>query len=89
MSYIDATLGVNESSDDIMLRGQCDVWVSGITTGQVVLQVRFPGSTTWRDVPEGTFSSEAMKSISVTEDQVHFRFLGIGNNAGVYVRLAN
>lgn len=86
MPFVEATLGVDESTDEIVLEGNCDVWISNLSSGTVKLQLRFPRSSTWRDAAE--YSADAYKTIYVGESGIRFRLLGVSNNADVYARLA-
>lgn len=88
MSYTDETLGANESSERFMIVGSCDAWIMGLTSGAVNIEVKFPGSSTWTTMPGGSFTEDTLKTIYMSEHGVYFRFTGVSNNAGVYVRFA-
>jgi hypothetical protein len=87
-NYMEDTLATGATSAEFMLIGNCDIWVSGLLAGSVKLQLRFPLSSTWRDVPDGSYTVDTMKTIFISESGVIFRLVGSGNTAGVYVRLA-
>lgn len=82
------TLDVDGTSSEFLVVGNCDIWVSELTTGSVSLELKFPKSNTWRTVPNATYSSDSMDTIFISEHGVKCRFTGSSNNAGVYVRLA-
>lgn len=87
MAFEEATLGADETSGTFLIIGNCDIWVSGLTSGTVKLQLLFPRKTTWLDVPDGTYTDDTMKTIFISEDGVRCRLVGVSNNAGVYVRM--
>lgn len=87
MPFVEATLGVDESTDPFILEGGNDIWVTGLTTGSVQLQVQFQRSSTWRDVPNGNFTTDTNETVTVSEERVKGRLTGVSNNAGVYARL--
>lgn len=89
---VDAVLGAGESSEGIVVVGQCDILVSGLTGGQVNLQYKLSKtpnlpSPDWTDFPEGSFTSDVYKTVFISEHGIKCRLTGVGNNAGVYVRL--
>ena len=93
MHSVDSVLGVGESSPSMLLVGNCDVVVSGLSAGAVKLQYLLTPTTAlpspaWTDFPDGSFTEDIYKTIFVSEHGVQFRFTGVANNAGVYVRLA-
>lgn len=82
------TLGVNEEGDALILEGESDLWIIGLTSGTIQLQVKFPGEAAYKNAPEGTFTADVMKTIGQGEHGVWYKLIGVSNNAGVYVRLA-
>lgn len=84
---VDATLGAGESTGAFLVIGMCDLWISGLTSGSVKLQLQFPGDSSWRDVPDGSFTTDTYKTIFISEHGVKCRLTGVSNNAGVYARL--
>lgn len=88
MSYQADTLGVGENSTPFIVVGSCDLWVFNLTSGTVKFQVAFPEDrSTWYDHPDGAFTADTSKTIFISEDKVQGRFLGVSNNADVYVRV--
>lgn len=85
--FVDATLGLNEETAAFMLVGHCDIWISGLTSGDVKLQVLFPNEVAYRDVPSGSFSADTFKNFFISEHGVKAKLVGVSNNAGVYVRM--
>jgi hypothetical protein len=88
MIYVEDTLSVDGEGSEFSLIGNCDVWISGLTSGSVTLKIKFPRSTTWRDVPDATFTQDTWKTIFISESGVQGKLVGSNNNDGVYVRLA-
>jgi len=95
MKFIDYLLGAGETGAPLTTSGDfISLYIVGLTAGTVKLQVRFQKSeiedpTTWRDFPEGNFSSDVAKTIDIpNDDAVSFRVVGVGNNAGIYVRVS-
>jgi len=93
MDYIDVVLGANESSDKFHVTGYCDVIISGLTSGAVKLQYLLHPTAAlpipaWTDFPEGSFSENTFKTIYLCSHGVYFKFVGVANNAGVYVKIA-
>jgi hypothetical protein len=88
MNYMEDTVGVDGTSDTFQLIGNCDIWVSNLSAGTMTLEIRFPGSSTWRSHPDGAFTEATSKTIFFSENGVMGRFVGASNNADVYVRLA-
>lgn len=87
INYVDGLLTSGGISEDFMMRGACDIWVFNLTAGSVKLQVKFK-NTSWMDAPDGSFTEDTMRTIGLSEDQVLFRLVGVGNNTDVYFRLA-
>jgi len=93
MDYIDVVLGANESSNKFHVTGYCDVIISGLTSGAVKLQyllhptVALPVPA-WTDFPDGSFSTNLFSTIFLSSHGVYFRWVGVSNNAGVYVKIA-
>lgn len=91
--YVDGVLGVGGSTEGMVVIGQCDVSVQGLTTGAVKLMYK-PGRTTalptpvYVDFPDGSFTSDTYVTIFMSDDQTHFKLVGVGNNAGVYVKIS-
>lgn len=93
MHCVDDVLGVGDSSPSMLLVGKCDLIISGLSSGAVKLQYLLTPTTAlaapaWTDFPDGSFTEDIYKTIFVSEHGVQFRFTGVANNAGVYVRLA-
>jgi len=93
MPFKDKVLGVDEYTDSIVVTGQCDILIYGLTSGTIKLQFKLQPSTElpspdWWDFPNGTFSADAFQTVFVSGDGVKCRLLGVDNNAGVYVRIA-
>jgi hypothetical protein len=87
--YMEDTITGVEASDELLLVGNCDVWISGITGGSVKLQLKFPGAgQTWRDVPDEEYTADTWKTIFISEHGVFFRLLGVSATGSVYTRLA-
>jgi len=90
---VDAVLGIGGTSPAFLLVGNCDVVVQGLTTGAVKLQYRLSPTVAlpvpeWKDFPDGSFIVDTYQTIFISDHGVIFRLLGVGNNAGVYVRMA-
>ena len=86
--FMEDIIGGVEESEEFTLTGNCDIWVSGITSGSVKLQIKFKGSSIWRDVPYEEYDEDTFKTIFVSESGVKGRLVGVSVNTGVYVRLA-
>jgi hypothetical protein len=87
--YMEDTIGGVEASDEFLLVGNCDIWVSGRTSGSVKLQIKFPGAgKIFQDVPGESYAVDTSKTIFISEHGVMGRLVGVSCNAGVYVRLA-
>jgi hypothetical protein len=96
---VDGSLDTTEStSNNFVVTGQCDLWVSGLTSGTIKFQIKFPpipGSTNddgaWKDFPEGSFSStdgsSHAKTVFISEHGVLGRLYNDGGNSGVYCRI--
>ena len=92
-TMVDAVLGANESTDDFLVVGLCDVIVDGLSSGGVTLQYKLQPSTAlpspaWTTFPEGEFTEDTYKTVFISEHGVKCRLTGVSNNAGVYGRLA-
>jgi hypothetical protein len=87
-NYVEATIGGVEESGEFVAVGNCDVWVSGLTSGSVKLQVKFPNSSTWRDVPEEEYTADIFKTLFISEHGARFKLVGVSANSGVYIRMA-
>lgn len=91
MTRLDVLLGTGETTSEFFGSGYIDFWIVGLTEGTVKLQFRFNRSnienpSVWRDFPEGAFISDVAKTVWIGEDYALLRAVGVGNNAGVYVR---
>ena len=92
-TYMDAVLGVGETSPEIHVTGYCDIVIQGLTAGAVKLQYLLNKTTAlpapaWTDFPDGSFSTNTFNTIFMSQHGVYFKFVGVGNNAGVYVKIA-
>lgn len=87
MSKLVDTIGGVESTDWFIIQGTCDLFVSGLTSGSVKLQILFQGETVEKDWPEGEFADNVYKTLFISEEQAKVRVIGVSCNAGVYVRL--
>ena len=93
VGVVDANLGATDSTDAIVINGQCDVLIQGLTGGSVKLQYRL-GPTdvltapAWQDFPGGSFSEDVYKTVFISEDQVWLRLTGVSAAGTPYVRLA-
>ncbi len=88
-NMVEGTIGVGGESEELLIVGNCDIWVSELTSGTVKLQIKFPGAGQgWRDVPEEEYTTGTFKTIFISEHGVYGKLLGVANNAGTYVRLA-
>lgn len=93
MNYMDVVLGANGESPEIHVTGYCDIVIQGWTSGSVKLQylldktVAMP-EPVWTDFPDGSFSENTFKTIYLCSHGVYFKFVGVANNAGVYVKIA-
>lgn len=90
---VDAVLGVGEESPDFLVVGNCDICIQGLTSGAIQLQYKLTPTTalpapTWKNFPDGTFTSDDYKTIFISEHGVQCKLSGVANNAGVYVRLS-
>ncbi len=93
MHSVDSVLGVGETSASMLLVGYCDLVISNLTAGAVKLQYLLPptaalAAPAWTDFPDGNFTAPVYKTIFISEHGVQFRFVGVANNADVYVRMA-
>jgi len=93
MDYIDAVLAANASSGEIHVTGYCDIVVQGLTSGSVKLQYLLNKTTAlpapaWTDFPDGSFSTNLFSTIFLSSHGVYFKWVGVSNNAGVYVKIA-
>ena len=86
--FVEATLGVDEESQSLVLVGDCDIYISNLTSGEVSVYIKFPQQTSFRAMSDATFTSDASKTIFFSEHGIEVKLVGNGNNAGVYVRLA-
>lgn len=89
----DKLLGVGEECDEIIVIGQCDIVIHGLTSGSVKLQYKLtdsdeiPDNNFW-DHPIGVFSGDVFKTIFVSSIGVKCKLVGVGNNSGTYVRIS-
>lgn len=93
MHCVDAVIDENESSPSMLLVGNCDIVISGLTSGSVKLQYLLPPtvalpSPAWTDYPADAFTEDAYKTLFISEHGVQFRLTGVSNNDSVYVRMA-
>lgn len=91
--YTDKVIEANGSTSAFLVRGDCDIIVTGLTAGLVKLQFKLPKTAelitpTWIDFPGGTFNTNVAKTIFMAGDQVKFKLVGVGNNAGVYCKIS-
>jgi hypothetical protein len=87
-TWTSAELATDGESDEILLELDCDIWIIGLTSGAVKIQVKFPGEPSFRDAPSGSYTADVMKTIYQAEHGVRYKMVGVGNNAGVYIRMA-
>lgn len=93
MKTVDKVLGANGESPPFFVIGNCDIIINGLTSGSVKLQYLLTETDelpvpAWTDYPEGTFSADIFKTIFISSTGVQCKFVGVSNNAGVYVRLS-
>lgn len=98
----DALLDADGVMEDMILNGECDILIRGLTSGSVKLQYKLSpanningdGVTTahdWEDWPvagEGIWTADTYETVYISEHGPLFRLVGVGNNSGVYVRMA-
>ena len=92
-AYMDDVLGVDATSPEIHVTGYCDIVIQGLTSGSVKLQYLLNKTTAlpspvWTDFPDGSFSTDLFNTIFLSSHGVYFKWVGVGNNAGVYVKIA-
>lgn len=93
MTYMDDIVGVGESSPEFLAIGYCDICIQGLTAGTIKVQYRLPKTTVltapdWKDFPDGSYTADTFDTLFVSQHGVYIKFLGVGNNAGVYVKAA-
>lgn len=93
MHSVDTIIGVGEASTSMVIVGNCDLVISGLSAGAVKLQYKLPKTAVltvpaWTDFPDGSFTEDVYKTIFISEHGVEMRCLGVANNAGVYIRFA-
>lgn len=86
--YVTNRIGANEEGAAFPVEGECDLFVSGLTEGEVHLMILFPGEDEYILAPTGVFIEDVMKTYYVAEHGVQCKLVGVGNNAGVFTRLA-
>lgn len=87
-NFMADTLATGGTSEEFLVVGQCDIWVSNLTGGSVKLQIKFPDESSFRDVPGESYAANIYKTIFISEHGVAVRLVGVGNSADTYVRLA-
>lgn len=93
MKYVDKVMAPGGETDDIAVVGQCDILVQGLTSGSVKLQYLPPATEElpapeFSDFPDGEFTEDVYKTIFMSDGRVRFKLVGIGNNDGVYAKIA-
>lgn len=83
--YRAATLAAGESTDWLVVTGQCDLWASEVT-GEVQLELLFPGEQVERSVPGESYSEDTFKTVFVSEYRVKMRLTCVSGTA--YARVA-
>ena len=92
-AYMDDVLGIGATSPEIHVTGYCDIVIQGLTSGSVKLQYLLSKTTelpapVWTDFPDGSFTTDTFSTMFMSAVGVYFRFVGVTNNAGVYVKIA-
>lgn len=93
MTYMDQLLSTDKESAEFLAIGYCDVAIQNLSFGTVKLQYKLPAtqalpSPEWKDFPDGSFTADTFQTIFVSQHGVMVRFVGLANNAGVYVKAA-
>jgi hypothetical protein len=93
MTYMDDIIGVGESSPEFLAIGYCDVCIQGLSAGAVKIQYKLPATPVltapaWTDFPDGSFTADFFQTIFFSQHGVYIKFVGVANNANVYVKAA-
>ena len=89
MNFVAETTSVTVSeTTDFELAGYCDIWILGLTSGSVELQVKFPDEETFRAYPDGLFTSDIANSIFISEKGVMGKLVATATNDGTYLRIS-
>jgi len=91
MSDYDNYLATDGTGDKFPAIGACEFIIQGLTSGYVKIQYLVPKTNLltepeWADYPGLIFIADTYRKISLSEEGVYFRVVGVGNNANVYVR---
>ena len=91
MAYKEAELALNASTDPISLTGVIDIYVDGLLTGAVQVQIKYDSQilSGWYDWPGtgGLISADGMTQIVIGEAGNSLRLTGVANTVDVYVRI--
>ena len=87
--FIEATISSTiTETEEFTIVGNCDIWVSGLTSGSVKLQIKFPLQGNWRDVPDEEYTEDTFKTIFISEAGVKGKLVGTDASTGTYMRFA-
>ena len=87
MPAVYKTISGTDESEPLELAGYCDIYVLGITSGQVELKIKFPEDEDYRVYPEATFTDNTAQSIFISGKGIMGKLVATGCNSGVYLRL--